>query len=95
MIVILELSTKHAILIMAIVLNSFLVWIYWTYAFVVFAANNNNNAAKVTIFEDGTGVIVNGTSLRIQFDYIFTVGSEEGLNYAQYVISFINGTRLM
>jgi hypothetical protein len=80
---------------MAIVLNSFLVWIYWTYASVVFAANNDNNTAKVTFFEDGTGVIVNGTSLRIQFDYIFTVGSEEGLNYTQHVISFTNGTRLM
>jgi hypothetical protein len=62
---------------------------------VVFAANNNNNTAGVTFFEDGTRVITNGTSLRVQFDYIFTVGSEEGLNYTQHVISFTNGTRLM
>jgi hypothetical protein len=62
---------------------------------VVFAANNNNNTARVTFFEDGTRVITNGTSLRVQFDYIFTVGSEEGLNYTQHVISFTNGTRLM
>ena len=32
--------------------------------------------AKVTFFEDGTGVITNGTSLRVRFDYNFTQGSE-------------------
>ena len=63
-------------LIMALVLNTFLVWVYWTYAPVVFTDNNNNNnTAKVTFFEDGTGVITNGTSLRVQFDYNFTEGT--------------------
>jgi uncharacterized membrane protein len=31
---------NRAMLIIAVVLNSFLVWIYWTYAPVVFADNN-------------------------------------------------------
>jgi hypothetical protein len=58
---------------------NFWFWIYWTYAPVVFADNNNdNNTAKVTFYEDGTGVITNGTSLRVQFDYNFTEGAEEG-----------------
>jgi len=48
---------------------------YWTYAPVAFADNNNNSTAKVTFFEDGTGVISNGISLRVQFDYNFTEGS--------------------
>jgi hypothetical protein len=36
---------------MAIVLNSFLLWVYWTYEPVVFAANNNNSTAKVTVLK--------------------------------------------
>jgi hypothetical protein len=35
---------------MAVVLNSFLVWVYWTYEPVVFAANNNNNSTAKYIF---------------------------------------------
>ena len=62
---------------------------------VVFAANNNNNTARVTFFEDGTRVITNGTSLRVQFDYNFTEGSEGGLNYAENGTLFPNGTRLI
>ena len=34
-----------AMLIIAVVLNSFLVWIYWTYAPVVFADNNTTATA--------------------------------------------------
>jgi hypothetical protein len=59
---------------MAVVLNSFLIQVYWTYAPVAFADNNNNNTAKLTFFEDGTGVISNGISLRVQFNYNFTEG---------------------
>lgn len=80
---------NRAMLIMAVVLNSFLVWVYWTYAPVVFGDDNNdNNTAKVTFFEDGTGVITNGTSQRVQFDYNFTEGDEEELNYTQCGILF-------
>jgi hypothetical protein len=46
-----------------------------------FAVNQGDNiTATVKFFEDGTGVILNGTSLRIQFDYNFTERSEAGLN---------------
>jgi hypothetical protein len=60
---------------------------------VVFADNSDNNTAKVTSFEDGTGVITNSASLRVQFDYNFTVWSEERLNYTVHGIMFPNGTR--
>ena len=71
-----------------------LVWVYWIYAPVVFAANNNNTA-KVTFFEDGTRIINNGTSLRVQFDYNFTERDEEGLNFTQHGILFPKGKRLI
>jgi len=37
---------------MAVVLNLFLVWIYWTYAPVVFADNNNTIATATRCDED-------------------------------------------
>ena len=55
-------------LIMAIILNSFLVWLYWTYKPVVLA--DNNNTAKVTFFEDSIDVITNAVSkgiVKLQF----------------------------
>jgi hypothetical protein len=52
------------------------------------------NTAKVTSFEDGTGLITNGTSLRVQFNYTFTEGSEEGLNYTPEEIFFPDDTWL-
>ena len=78
-----------------LILNPFLAYLYWTYAPVVLADTHNNNTAQVIFYEDGTGVITNGTSLRVQFDYNFTEGSEEGLNYTQNGILFPNGTRLI
>ena len=36
---------NRAMLIIAVVLNSFLVWIYWSYAPVVFADNNTTATA--------------------------------------------------
>jgi hypothetical protein len=80
---------------MAVVLNSFLLWVYWTYEPVVFAANNNNSTAKVTCFEDGTGVITNGTTLRVQFDYNFTEGSKEGEKTRVKTLSFSLATDLL
>lgn len=80
---------------MAVVLNSFLVWVYWTYEPVVFVANNNNNTAKVTCFEDGTGVITIGTTLRVQFDYNFTEGSKEGEKTRVKTLSFSLATDLL
>jgi hypothetical protein len=61
----------------------------------VFVHNNYNNTAKVVFFEDGTEVTTNGTSLRGQFEYNFTEGSEEGLEYTHNGILFVNGTRLI
>jgi hypothetical protein len=57
-------------LIMAIILNSFLVWLYWTYKPVVLADNKNNNTAKVTFLEDSINVITNAVSkgiVKLQF----------------------------
>jgi hypothetical protein len=50
---------------------------------------------KSQFFEDGTGIIFNCTSLRVQFNYNFTEGAKEGLNYTEYGILFPNGTRLI
>jgi hypothetical protein len=36
---------NRAVLIMAVALNSFLIQVYWTYAPVAFADNNDNNTA--------------------------------------------------
>jgi hypothetical protein len=44
--------------------------------------------AQVTFYEDGTGIISIGTSLRVQFGYNFTESDEEELNYTQHVIFF-------
>ncbi len=44
--------------------------------------------AQVTFYEHGTGIISNGISLRVQFDYNFTEGDEEELNYTQCGILF-------
>jgi hypothetical protein len=56
---------------------------------------DNNNTAKAKFFEDGTGVITDGISLRAQFDYNLTEGGEEGLNYTKHGILFPHGTRLI
>jgi hypothetical protein len=36
------------VVLVAAVLNSFLVWIYWTYALIVFADNNNTTTPATT-----------------------------------------------
>ncbi len=53
----------------------------------------NNNTVKVTFFEDGTGVITDGTSLRVQFNYTFTEGSKD-VNYG-YNLKLIFGLDIL
>jgi hypothetical protein len=56
----------------------------------------NSYSDEVTFYEGETRVISNGTSLRLQFDYNFTEGSQAGLNYTEDGILFSNnGTRLI
>ena len=55
----------------------------------------NNKTAKVIFFEDGTGVITNGTTLRVQFDYNFTEGSKEGEKTRVKTLSFSVATDLL
>jgi hypothetical protein len=47
---------------------------------VVFAHTNNNNAARVTFYEDMTGIIINGT-IWIRFNYTFTEPPPEEITY--------------
>jgi hypothetical protein len=49
---------------------------------------------RKTLYEVNTGLISN-SSLRVQFNYNFTEGSEEALNYTQNEILFLNGTSLI
>ena len=76
-------------LVMAICLNGFLMYLYWAYAPVVFAYDNNNNTAKVTFFEDMIGTITNGT-IWIKFNYTFTEPPPEEIDYTQKGLKFKN-----
>ena len=70
-------------------LNAFLLYLYWTYAPVVFVDNNNNNTAKGTFLEDGTGTITNRT-IWIKFNYTFTEPSPEEIDYTTEGLKFKN-----
>ena len=56
---------------MAIVLNLFLVWVYWSYAPVVLATQEQQ--ANVIFYEDNMGEITN-SSKRITFNWSQTSG---------------------
>jgi hypothetical protein len=74
-------------LIMAICLNGFLIWIYWTYAPVVLAQEEEE--PKVTFFEDNTGTITNGT-IWIKFNYTFTEPDPAEIEYTTEGLKFKN-----
>jgi hypothetical protein len=78
---------NRAMLIMAVVLNSFLVWVYWTYAPIVLA--EEEEGAKITFFEDRTFTIQKNM-IRIQGDYIFTNLSFKEIEYTQEGLKFKN-----
>ena len=61
---------------------------YWTYAPVVFAYDDDDTA-KVTFFEDMTGTITNGT-IWIKFNYTFTEPPNEEIEYTQEGLKFKN-----
>jgi hypothetical protein len=75
---------------MAICLNAFLVWVYWTYAPIVLASEEGTG---ITLFEDFSGEIVNGTK-HFGFQWSPSEGNET-LLFDEGKILFSNGTVLL
>ena len=79
---------------MAVVLNAFLVWVYWTYLPVVLAQEEEPADVQITFFEDFSGEIINGTK-HFGFQWSPSEEGNETLVFENGKILFSNGTVLL
>jgi hypothetical protein len=70
-------------------LNTFIVYLYWTYAPVVLAQEQQQKEAKVTFFEDFTGRIENGTMV-LHFNHSWTHAQKNDIDYISEGLKFKN-----
>jgi hypothetical protein len=85
-------TTNKIAVLTTIPLNMFLVYLYWTYAPIVLAQQEEET--KITLFEDYSGEIVNGSK---HVGFVFNL-TEPGINellWEDNKILFPNGTTLI